>query len=191
MSSSDAIFRFISRIQRLEALPRTGWLVSGVVQPESVAAHAYEVAMIALWLADELDEAVDVERVLRIALLHDVGEALTSDVPLPVKRLLGRDDFRRAETRAVATVVADAPSDWTLPVAEYDAAETLEARIVKGADRIQMLARALAYEAAGRGDLRRFWKRPQPDYGIALVGTIIDRLFEMRDRGAWYPADFD
>lgn len=189
--ASATILRFISRLQRLEALPRTGWVVSGVPRPESVAAHCYEVALIALWIGESIPDRVDVERLLRIALLHDIGEALTSDIPRPVKDLLGRESFARAEAAAASVVLGDAPARWETAVEEYQAAESLEARIVKGADRIQMLARALAYEAQGVGDLRRFWEHDHPDYGIEFVRHVLAHLQAMHASGEWYAADFD
>lgn len=187
----DALLRFVSRVQRLEALPRTGWVVSGVPDPESVAAHTYEVALVALWIAESIPDAVDTERVLRIALLHDVGEALMTDLPRPVKEFVGRERIAEAESTAIARVLADTPTPWTRHAKEYREAATLEARIVKAADSVQMLARALLYQSRGTGDLRRFWSRPYEDYGIDLVRELIDDLRRRRDDGDWFPADLD
>lgn len=167
-----------------------GWVVSGVPRPESVAAHLYEVALIALWIAESV-EGANTERVLRIALLHDVAEALTTDIPAPVKRLIGKSAVHDAETRAAGIVLAEAPPGWLDAVHEYDAAATLEARIVKAADTIQMLARALAYEASGQGDLRRFFRPDRDDYGIAFVREVLDEIEARHARGEWFVSDFD
>lgn len=191
MSEATAVLRLLSRLHRLQALPRIGWVVSGISQPESIAAHLYEVALVALWLAESIDEPVDVERVLRIALLHDVAEAVTTDIPAPVKRLIGTDAVHRAERQAAALVLEHAPDSWLDAVHEYDDHETLEARIVKAADTIQMLARALAYEHVGQGDLRRFFAPPRPDYGIPLVRQVLDEIERCHREGEWFEADFD
>lgn len=192
---ADRLLRLLTRADRLESLPRTGWMVGGVTQPESIAAHLYGVSVVALWLADSIadstDEEVDTEKVLRIALLHDLGEAMTTDLPRPVKELLGRDAVDRAERTAFATIASDAGVDWVDDYDAYLAAQTLEARIVKAADRIQMLAKAATYEKQGRGDLERFFGSPDPDYGIALVAEVFERLRQRRDAGEWFDADFD
>lgn len=185
-----AAMRFVSRVQRLEALPRSGWLVSGVTTPESVAAHSYEVAVIAMWIADEVG-GVDVERVLRMALLHDVGEALVTDIPTPTKRLIGEVAVHDAERRAAAAILSDAPSDWLQYVDAYEERATIEARIVKAADVIQMLAKALTYDRTRRGDVERFFRPRRDDYGIGFVREVLDQLQQMYDEKSWFVSDFD
>ena len=69
-------------------LPRTGWLLRGVRPCESIADHSYGVAVTVMLLCDALRAAgveVDGERALRLALVHDVPEAKTGDIPLPQK----------------------------------------------------------------------------------------------------------
>src|SRR5262245_57028480 len=77
--------RFLHRAGRLKATPRTGWIDRGVPvgEAESVADHSFRVALLA-WLAAHLaaadDPALDVDRVLALALIHDLAEALTGDL---------------------------------------------------------------------------------------------------------------
>ena len=189
--AASAGLRLLSRIQRLEALPRTGWIVSGVARPESISAHIYEVAVLSLFIADHVDEPVDVERVLRIALLHDVGEAITTDIPTPTKRLIGRDVVRRAEEQAARVVCSGAPEQWPDAIREYNDAESLESRIVKAADTVQMLARALAYQSTGQGDVRRFFRPDRSDYGLPIVRDMIDELATRFAADDWFVADLD
>lgn len=191
MTESNAVLRFVSRLQRLEALPRTGWLVSGVARPESVAAHIYEVSLVALWIADSIDDPVDVGKLARIALLHDVGEAITTDIPTPVKRLIGLQAVHDAERHAAEIVLQDAPPSWIAAVHEYEERESLEARIVKAADTIQMLARALAYQATGQGDVTRFFGPARPDYGIPFVRSVLDEIARRHREDDWFTPDFD
>ncbi|MFW5968579.1 MAG: HD domain-containing protein [Persicimonas sp.] len=189
----EQLLRLLARSERLESLPRTGWLVCGVQGPESIAAHLWETTLVAMWLADHVDEEVDTEKVLRISLLHDISESMLTDLPWPVKRFVGGDAIAEAEERATDEVLADAPDAWREAVAAYEQAESLEARIVKSADRIQMLAKSLQYDTQNRGDVRRFWREPRnfKDYGIDLVGEVLERLRERWEAGEWYPAHFD
>ena len=187
------LLRLISRMERLESLPRTGWIVSGIPSPESIAAHVYMVSVTALWIADQIEEPVDKERVMRIALLHDAGEAMLTDLPWPVKRFVDPEVLHDAEERATQVIFEHSPESWTRAVSDYNAADCLEARIVKAADRIQMLAKALQYAAQGHGDTSRFWRTPRnfEDHGIPLVRATLDRLKAMHEAQSWWPADFD
>lgn len=191
--NADDLLRLIARTERLESFPRSGWVVCGVQGPESVAAHVYETTLIAMWLADHVEENVDTEKVLRIALLHDIGESLLTDLPWPVKKFIGKDAIADGEARAVDEVLANAPPTWREAVGAYEDADTLEARIVKASDRIQMLAKSLQYHSQRRGDVRRFWdeSRNFEDFGIPLVRAVIDRLREHWDNEDWYPAHYD
>src|SRR5918911_1250784 len=91
-------------LQRLKRLDRTGWVLRGLPPgAESVAAHSYGVALAAMLLADECAARgveVDVERVLRLALLHDLQEARTGDLPRTVADYYGREARTRAERAA-------------------------------------------------------------------------------------------
>ncbi|HEY9283293.1 MAG TPA: HD domain-containing protein, partial [Pyrinomonadaceae bacterium] len=73
----------LADLQRLKRLDRTGWVLRGLAPgAESVAAHSYGVAVAAMLLADLVRARgveLDVERVLRLALLHDLAEARTGD----------------------------------------------------------------------------------------------------------------
>lgn len=189
----ETLLRLIHRAERLEALPRTGWLISGVSSPESVAAHTYMVTLIALWIADTLGEDCCSETVMRMALIHDIGEAIMTDLPGPVKYFVGKEVLDEAEHKAAHLILDDAPEQWGSIYDRYEARDSLEARVVKAADHIQMMAKTLQYASQGRGDTDRFWKNPRnmQDFGIPLVRQILDRLKQKREDGEWFPSSFD
>lgn len=193
MEETDELLRLYSRMDRLAELPRTGWLVAGIDNPESVADHTYGVLVVALWLADRVEADVDVERVLRIALLHDAGEALLTDLPRPVKELMGRESVEEAETRACRELFGEVGEAWSDAAEAYRRQDSDEARLVKAADRIQMAAKALVYRSQHRGDLRRFADAVETDedFGFPLVGRVIDRLRRRWEKDDWFEADFD
>src|SRR5918998_163028 len=97
-------------LQRLKGLERTGWMLRGIsAGAESVAAHSYGVVVAAMLLADELIErgvAVNVERVLRMAVLHDWAEARVGDMPRTASEYFGAEARKRAERAAFADMVA-------------------------------------------------------------------------------------
>jgi putative hydrolase of HD superfamily len=150
----------------LKRLDRTGWVLRGLAPgAESVAAHSYGVAFTAMLLADEVRARgveVDVERVLRIALLHDLAEARTGDMPRTMALYYGAEARHAAERAAFDDMVRSLggarSADYGALHADYEARESLEARLVKAADIVDLLAQALAFERAGARELDEFWE---------------------------------
>jgi putative hydrolases of HD superfamily len=151
-------------IQRLKTLDRTGWTLRGQAPgAESVAAHSYGVAVAAMMLADEVRArgvAVDVERVLRVALMHDWAEARLGDMPRTAVEYFGAATRRKAERVAFDDIVKDAAGGehYSALHEDYEGRESLEARLVKAADIIDLLVQALAFERAGVRGLDEFWE---------------------------------
>src|SRR6185312_5046219 len=93
-------------LQRLKRLDRTGWTLRGQANgTESVAAHSFGVSVTAMMLADRLlarGVAVNIERLLRMALLHDWSEARVGDMPRTANAYFGDLVRKKAETAAFA-----------------------------------------------------------------------------------------
>jgi len=179
-------------LQRLKRLERTGWLLRGMpAGTESVAAHSFGVSITAMLLADELVDkgvAIDVCRVLRIALMHDWAEARVGDMPRTATEYFGAEERKSAEKAAFGDIVAamgDGDRYRELFV-EYEERQTLEARLVKAADIIDLLIEVLALERAGARGLDEFWDVASvsdfqlEDAANDLVAGIIKSLLEER-----------
>ncbi len=157
---ADRIIDIMLAADPLCDLPRTGWLLRGIAAPESLAAHSWGVAMVAMLLADQLRDngrTVDVDRVLRMALIHDIAEARTGDIPMPNKTPAVSDAMHQLESRIVDELL---PANYASLWAEAEAADSLEARIVKAADKIQMMIKVLVYERQRGANLDEFWRNP-------------------------------
>jgi putative hydrolase of HD superfamily len=148
---------------------------------ESIADHSHGVVIAAMLLVDRLRAAgtlVDGERALRMAALHDAAEARTGDVPMPEKTPAMAAALRELEERAVGALL---PGGLVALWREAEEGRTLEARVVKAADRIQMLSRALAYERQGRGALDEFWAtRNLDDRGLEPAREVFEALVRRR-----------
>lgn len=153
-------------IQRLKRLERTGWTLRGLAPgAESVAAHSYGVAVVGMMLADELrgrGGEVDVERLLRMALVHDWAEARLGDMPRTGGEYFGADARKRAERAAFDDIVEGFGQHLARLYSElhedYEERASLEARLVKAADVIDLLVQVLAFERAGARGLDEFWE---------------------------------
>ena len=152
--SPAALVDLIQLLDRLALLPRTGWLLRGVADPESIAEHTLGVAVVAAALVDDVRARgveVDGERVLRMALVHDAAEIFTGDIPMPAKTDALDSALSAAEDAQLAQVL---PPEMLALWRDAERGASLEARIVKAADKIQMVVKALTYEQQRRGDVR-------------------------------------
>lgn len=151
-------------LQRLKRLERTGWTLRGLPNgTESVAAHSFGVAVTAMLLADEVKSRgleINCERVLRMALLHDWAETRVGDMPKTAINYFGSDARKNAETLAFADIVSGVGScevEYKTLYQDYEQRSSLEARLVKAADVIDLLVQAQALERAGAQGLDEFW----------------------------------
>ena len=192
MSHAPSILALLRAADQLARVPRTGWLGCGVRSPESVAAHAYHVAVCALALADAHDGPVDRARLARIALAHDLPEALTTDLPRPVKRALGREAVERADRAAARSIMGGADPRWLACWEEYEQRASLEARIVKAADILCLLAKALTYRAQGFDGTEPFWASAAAleGLGVPAAREVLARLERHRRDGDWPAGGF-
>ncbi|MFN2453539.1 MAG: HD family hydrolase [Pyrinomonadaceae bacterium] len=173
-------------LQRLKQLDRTGWTLRGqTAGAESVAAHTYGVCVVAMLLADELvrrGATVNVERVLRLALVHDWAEARLGDMPRTGSLYFGGDARRDAERAAFDDIVKSLGTANEKFYGElhedYETRASLEARLVKAADVIDLLLQALTFERAGVRGLDEFWENVA-ERNLLLEGAAQDLVGEI------------
>lgn len=178
------LYELQSRLMTLKLLPRTGWLQRGQRDPESIAEHSFAVAALALLVGD-LIPGIDRGRLLAIALLHDIAEALIGDLPASARRLFGAGAKHEAERKAMAELFAGLPSadEYLALWEEYAAGDSREARLVKALDRVEMLAQALAYERAGSRAMGEFWGEANGlGAEFPVVRTLTERLCAAREQ---------
>lgn len=182
-------------LQRLKGLERTGWMLRGLpAGMESVAAHSYGVAVTAMLLGDAArarGASVDMEQLLRMALLHDVAETRLGDLPRTASQYFGKAARHEAEKAAFADVVRDLADDlaqkYTALHEAYEQREGLEAKLVKAADVIDLLVQVLAFERAGARGLDEFWAgAAEQDFRLeeatqTVVNEVLDHLLAARN----------
>ena len=103
---------------------------------ESVAEHSWRTALMAMLLTKEFPEA-DMDKVIRMCLIHDMGEAFTGDIPTFAKT--GADTRKEDDILLnwVSTLPEDAREEWTALLTEMNAMETREAKIYKAIDNLE------------------------------------------------------
>ena len=181
-------------LQRLKRLERTGWTLRGLPNgTESVASHSFGVCVTAMMLADEVKARgleVNCERVLRMALLHDWAETRVGDMPKTATGYFGADARKSAETSAFTDIVngvGSAELEYREVYKDYEERTSLEARLVKAADVIDLLVQAYALERSGARGLDEFWQiAQQPDFKLPqLADQFVNEVLQslLRARG--------
>ena len=197
VQAMPGLVRFLHRAGRLKATPRTGWLDRGVppADTESVADHSFRVALLA-WLAAQATDGeptLAVDRVLKLALIHDLAEALIGDLPpydpaaIPTAAdVAARHAFldgrhtrdpartaakRMAEDAAISDLLADLPPSLAAELGrlweELAAGATREAHFVKQADKLETYLQSREYLAADP-------TRPMASFAAEVAAVIDD-----------------
>lgn len=175
-------------LQRLKRLDRTGWTLRGLPSgTESVASHSFGVSVTAMMLTDEIRSRgiqVDAERVLRMALLHDWAETRVGDLPRTATHYFGAEARKLAEGHAFADIVAEAgpaETEYRKLYDDYEQRQSIEARIVKAADVLDLLVQAYALERAGAKGLDEFWEvAVDADFQLpAAAQTVVREVIDL------------
>ncbi|MCB1035248.1 MAG: HD domain-containing protein [Acidobacteria bacterium] len=159
MKPNETLLDLLLETQVLDRVPRSGYFLRGVPEPESVAEHSWHVAFL-VWLLGSREPDLDLGRALQLALLHDLAEARIGDLPQTVARYFSEGAKMEAERAAIAEMLAPLPQASRDLYDEYTARSTKEARFVKVCDKLQLMIKVLAYQRWGAGGLDEFWHNP-------------------------------
>jgi putative hydrolase of HD superfamily len=148
----NSIAKFLYEMGQLKRVKRSGWWIVGVKDPESVAEHSFRTAVVAYILAQL--EGADLEKVVSMALFHDMSEARTNDAHRIVRRYV---DWEGVDKKAVEDQSKRLPETIaeriTSIISEFEQAVSLEARVVRDADLLECLAQAREYQTLGYNDV--------------------------------------
>jgi len=182
----SATLQLLLNTHRLKRTPRSGWMMRGVTDAESVADHSFGVAFISLLLAEFVDQPLDKTKLLTIALLHDLPETVLSDLPSLAASHLPLDAKRQAEEEILAELLHHLPcvEQWYVWWQEFEDETSAEGRLVRDADQLDMLIQAYVYEqTTGNHWLEDFW--PPSDvspFTFDATRKLYEELITLRKR---------
>jgi putative hydrolase of HD superfamily len=130
----DSIVNFLFEAGMLKRTPRSGWQFLGS-GGESVADHVFRTTMIA-WAMARIDGSVDAERVVGMALVHDLPEARTGDLNYMNQKYVRSDEERAARDLAGSLPFADELEGL---LAEFRDEQTEVSKLVHDADQLELL----------------------------------------------------
>jgi putative hydrolases of HD superfamily len=155
------IVEFWKYAGELKVEQRKGWRRLPLNRIESVADHSFAVALLAMLEAERRHYRI--EEVVRLALIHDLEEAITGDLTPEDKRMRGKTRVRAIRRKAVDELISALPRQsrgryrrlWT----DLRLGRTRESRLVHELDRLEMALQAKAYEKrVGRKRVMAFYE---------------------------------
>ena len=103
---------------------------------ESVAEHSWRVSLMAFLLRSEFPQA-DMDKVIRMCLIHDLGECFTGDIPTFLKTAKDNEVEESLLGRWIGSLPEGPAGEMQALLAEMEAQQTLEARIYKALDKLE------------------------------------------------------
>ncbi len=200
MTTPEEIFDLVRSAATLKRVNRSGWGIAGVdsIRPESVAEHSFGTVISSIYLSQYLISSgiqINMEKTLIMAAIHDLPESRTSDIPhdagqsgkSPMKMLK-----HEMERRAIQTILVGKTDSSELLISiwnEYEDCASIEAKVVRGADIIDMLVHALDYEDSGVSPriLHQFFASSQQAFetlGINILSEIYGTLLQRHKNNA-------
>jgi putative hydrolase of HD superfamily len=134
----EARLAFVKQAENLKNTLRSAHTSSG--REESVAEHTWRLTLLVITFADLLEE-VDTLQLLKLCILHDLGEVISGDIPAPMqidnedKSVQEREDFMTLIAGLPKTVKSEFLTLWD----DYDQAESSEAKLAKAFDKIETM----------------------------------------------------
>lgn len=132
----ETLLSILHQAGKLKTTPRHCWTQAG--RRESVADHSWRIALMAMLLAEEEEfRDTDMNRVIRMCLIHDLGESFTGDIPAFDKTAgdTGREDALFSDW--VASFPEPQRSSWQGLLAEMEALSSREAKTYKALDKLE------------------------------------------------------
>ncbi len=161
-------------INSLKNMPRQGWVIEGVPKAfaEDVAQHSYEVTLTSLIISLDLKEKgynINLEKVLVMALLHDLPEAFIGDIIKYMQKYIGRTK-EIAEVDALKEFIN---IDYIVNIhKEYIEGKCLESIIVKISDLVATTIQAIRYYNIGYSGVRRILENTK-EHALKLVKELL------------------
>ena len=185
-SELAGILDFLRAAERLKHVTRSAWTSAG--RQESVAEHTWRLCLMSLVLRHGFPD-VDFARLIRICIVHDLGEAIGGDVPAPEQARRGASKAEQ-ERRDLLQLLRPLPAQQREEIValwdEYEAARTPEARLAKGLDKLETILQHNQGRNPAGFDYRfnlDYGRRHTEDHPLLVaVREILDRETEERAR---------
>lgn len=151
---------FFHMLERLKTTPREGWRRKGIPNGESISDHMYRMSLITMFAPPSLAAQLNIPHCTKMALVHDMAEALVGDIT-PVDGIAKHEKSRREATtmdyftQSLLGKVNGGITGTELRAIwqEYEDSETLESKFVHDVDKVELLLQMIEYERVHNWEL--------------------------------------
>jgi len=187
---TDTIFpsnalTFLLTTAQSKRIVRTGWKMNDIKDPESVAEHSYQLCVIAMVFADQL--GVDRERLIKMAVIHDLGEIITGDLVWSRGNIIDiqkRQKKEIMEAEGIESIFAKLGNSkqYKAIFEEMVQRKSPEAEIFWQLDKLEMAIQALQYEKSDNKNLEEFFVNTDFQLTHPFLREVFARVQEARPK---------
>lgn len=200
----DKIIKFFSEIGKLKTMPRRGWIIRCVKNPESIAEHTFRAAIMAWILAGKKNNKLNLEKIIKMALIHDICEVYAGDTTpydsiLPKNKKKRKDllktwpRFSEEEKKRLAAkkykkeeaglekLIKDLPLKLKKEIKnlwlDYEKGTSQEGRFFRHADRIENFLQAAEYRKSNKDlSLKPYWIQAEELHDDPILLEFIEQI---------------
>lgn len=177
----DPLYTFWQCAYALKREPRKGWQKRVDDRVESVADHSFGVALLALYEGER--RRLDLGKILKLALIHDLEEAITGDLTPRDKAQRGADRVQKDRELAIRKLLTKLPPDsrpayiklWT----DLKERRSKESRLVHQLDKVEMAFQAKEYgKLTGQRKMRDFYESASREISDPLLKKPFESILK-------------
>ena len=171
-------------VSELKKLKRTGWVREGVPNSETVAEHMFRISFMSLVLAPK---SLDMEKLLKMAIVHDTTEAFAGDIVWSRGTKIHRDikmKKEKLEKEAMIKMCEDLEDGKELLEiwSDYIAQTSKEARFLKEIEKLDLALKAYEYEKEHNLDLKEFYANAKMYLREPDLVKLFEEILELRNK---------
>ena len=184
------LVNFLHEAGKLKDIKRIGWLMRKVKEPESVADHSFRLALMVMVFGRKFK--LDQEKALKMALVHDLPEAVCGDIASRMKeedQLYSNKEKMAIEKKALQKMLKNLKDKrlsqeifdlWL----EFEEGESKEAKALRQLDRLECLFQTFEYEKEGRNgvNLQEFYDFAEEHVFDQELMGLIEKIKEKRKK---------
>lgn len=125
---------FLNLVAPMKTTYRHNWTEQG--RRESVADHSWRLALMPMLLEHDFPD-VDINKVIRMCILHDIGESVTGDIPCFKKTMTDEETEKSAIEKLLTNIPNDISAEFSALFTEMEELVTPEAKLYKALDNLE------------------------------------------------------